>query len=84
MCHEVDPAFLRKFAEIFATLFLSWCLSHLSPVSMTPVINLYRRISPRIFIKIRNCVSGILRGPVLVVLKDLKNLTFKSLNLSSD
>jgi hypothetical protein len=33
-----------------------------SPVSMTPLINMHSRISPRIFNKIRNGPNGILRG----------------------
>jgi hypothetical protein len=35
---------------------------HLPPVSLTPVANLKLRISPRIFVKIRNDPNGILRG----------------------
>jgi hypothetical protein len=34
-----------------------------SPVSLTPLINIHSRISPRIFEKIRNGPNGILRGP---------------------
>jgi hypothetical protein len=33
-----------------------------SPVSLTPMINIHSRISPRIFEKIRNGFNGILRG----------------------
>jgi hypothetical protein len=47
--------FFRKFAEIIA----NECLS---PVSLTPVINIHSRLSPRIFEKIRNGPNGILRG----------------------
>jgi hypothetical protein len=36
---------------------------HFSPVSLTPVINLYFRIAPRILVKIRNGPHGILNGP---------------------
>ncbi len=36
---------------------------HLSLVSLTPVINIHSRLSPRIFEKIRNGPNGILRGP---------------------
>ena len=32
-------------------------------VSLTPLINIHSRISPRIFEKIRNGPNGILRGP---------------------
>jgi hypothetical protein len=35
---------------------------YLPPVSLTPVVNLELRISPRIFGKIRNGPNGILRG----------------------
>jgi hypothetical protein len=35
---------------------------HLPPVSLTPVVHLELRISPRIFEKNRNCTNGILRG----------------------
>jgi hypothetical protein len=35
----------------------------LLPVSLTPLINIHSRISPRIFEKIRNGPNGILRGP---------------------
>ncbi len=34
-----------------------------SPVSLTPLINIHSRISPRIFEKIRNGPKGILMGP---------------------
>jgi hypothetical protein len=37
--------------------------SPLSLVSLTPVIALYFRISPRIFVRIRNGPNGTLRGP---------------------
>ncbi len=36
--------------------------AHLSTVSLTPVINLYYRISPRIFVKILEVPKWILRG----------------------
>ncbi len=42
---------------------LSHQIFHLSPVPLTPVINLYFRISPRIFIKIRYGPHGITHGP---------------------
>ncbi len=38
-------------------------VNSLSPVSMTPAININWRISPRIFVKILNDPDGILRGP---------------------
>jgi hypothetical protein len=34
----------------------------LSPVSMPPAINTNWRTAPRIFVKIRNCPDGMLRG----------------------
>ncbi len=37
--------------------------SYLSPVSSTPLINLYFRISPQIFLKIWKVPNGIFRGP---------------------
>jgi hypothetical protein len=36
---------------------------HFSPLSLTPAINLYFRISLRIFVKFLNGPHGILRGP---------------------
>jgi hypothetical protein len=36
--------------------------ANLPPVSLTPVVNLELRVSPRIFEKIRNGPNGILRG----------------------
>jgi hypothetical protein len=33
------------------------------PVSLTPLINIHSRISPRTFEKIQNGPNGILRGP---------------------
>ena len=38
-------------------------VANLPPVLLIPVVNLERRISPRIFEKIRNGPNGILRGP---------------------
>jgi hypothetical protein len=43
--------------------FLYQNCSHLLPVSLTLVINLYFRISPRIFVKIRKGPNWILWGP---------------------
>jgi hypothetical protein len=43
-------------------IFLIEDFSHLPPVSLTPVVNLELRISPRIFEKIRNGFNGILQG----------------------
>ena len=37
---------------------------HLPPVSMTQVVHLELRISPRIFLKIQNCPKGIIKGLV--------------------
>jgi hypothetical protein len=37
-------------------------VANLLPVSLIPVVNLYLRISPRIFEKIRNGPNRILRG----------------------
>ncbi len=48
----------NKIIKIF--LLESFC--HLPPVSLTPVANLDRRISPRIFEKIRNSPNVIIRG----------------------
>ncbi len=48
----------------------------LSLVSLTPLINLYFRISPRIFITIRNSLYFILRGPKKLIHE--KNLKSKS------
>ena len=36
---------------------------HLSPVSLTPLINIHSRLSLQIFEKSRNDPNGILRGP---------------------
>ena len=44
----------QKLAEIFAN-------EYLSPVSLTPLINIHSRICPRIFEKIRNGPNG--QGP---------------------
>jgi hypothetical protein len=38
--------------------------SHSSPVLFIPVINLYFRISPRNFAKVRNGPNGVLTGPL--------------------
>ncbi len=43
-------------------IFLIEDFFHLPPVSTTPVVHLELRISPRIFEKIRNGPTGILRG----------------------
>ncbi len=43
-------------------IFLTEDFFHLPPVAATPVVNLELRISPRIFKKIRNGPSDILRG----------------------
>ncbi len=43
--------------------FLSQEFSQLSPVLLTPVIKLYFRISPRIYVKLRKGPNWILRGP---------------------
>jgi hypothetical protein len=54
--------------------FLYQNLFHLSPVSLTTVINLYFRIFQRIFVKIRNGPRGILRGRgILIYEKSLKS-----------
>ncbi len=37
--------------------------SHLSPVSLTPLINIHSRKSPWIFEKIWDGPNGVLRGP---------------------
>jgi hypothetical protein len=63
---------------------ISQLLSHLSPVSLTPVINLSSRILPRIFVKIRNgtMIHGILRGPAetdLLENTEVENLVSDSL-----
>jgi hypothetical protein len=50
--------------------------AHLSPVSLTPVINLYLRISPQICVKIRNFLNGILIGPGKLILE--QNFKLKS------
>ncbi len=37
-------------------------LSHFLPVLLTPLIHLYIRMSPQIFVQIQNGPNGILRG----------------------
>ncbi len=45
-------------ARLVARLLRSQKISQSSPVSMLPVIKLFFRISPRIFVKIRNGSNG--------------------------
>ncbi len=60
------------------------CIPHnfslLSPVSLTPLINIHSRIAPRIFKKNRNGPNGILRG----LGKTDLGKKFKAENLVSD
>ncbi len=48
-----------------------------------PVINPYLRISSQIFVEIRICLDGMLTGPVLVVLKNMKKFNFQKSRLKS-
>jgi hypothetical protein len=57
----VNSAILRCPNKII-TIFLKEDFFHLPPVSLTPVVNLELRISPRIFEKIRNGPIGLLWG----------------------
>jgi hypothetical protein len=56
MCTQVSSQ--KKIKKIIPQNFFQ-----LIPVSLTPVINIHLRLSPRIFEKIRNGPNGILRGP---------------------
>jgi hypothetical protein len=56
MCTQVSSK--KKIKKIIPQNFFQ-----LIPVSLTPVINIHSRLSPRIFEKIRNGPNGILRGP---------------------
>ncbi len=53
---------IHRWPNKIITIFLIEDFFHLPPVSTTPVVNLERRISPRIFEKIRNGPNGILWG----------------------
>ncbi len=55
MCTQVSSQ--QKIKKIIPQNFF-----HLSPVSLTPVINIHSRLSPRIFEKIRNGPNGIHSG----------------------
>jgi hypothetical protein len=52
----------QRYPNKIIKIFLLEGFFHLPPVSLTPVANLERRISPRNFEKIRNDPNGIIRG----------------------
>ncbi len=57
--------------------------SNVFDISLTPVININWRISPRIFEKIRNGPNGLLRGPGAVLWNRNCFLRFRFLLLKS-